>query len=1410
MFKGTKPFKNTITGHENEPSLRIGKAVPSNAVNLAYYINPTATDTEKILAADPPRNTIDHRIESQTITKLDQASGPNGEEPSNDIFPLAIYYSDEEGYYGRLKRQDNTIHWYPNKHVNQKEAVKNNEQIVANKGDEDKYYEYNDADGYKGNLYLDAVTYEVDAVKDASTKEEVDYTIENYELNYHDIFNTYLNSDTINKGIFTEEPNPVSNSSSFWPARIELTATKLIASGGNNSVANYVNRQPNDWEGANEQFINDENIISSSKPIGYLYFDKLEYSPVAYQDKPKDGSISEEREIGTIRSDDFPWNVTVASDQLSYQNHLPGWDNVKINGITPKKQYLAKMGEDYSEIEDFLNLISQSNPSAFAIVTIQKAIEEKKDIAIWISNLKFVVNDKSIDMLRDGSVFKGNAENEIQPTEEPSPCHFELGYKYVISDRGDEGTLLYNIIAVYHTVKLENGKCSVTRTITTHKEEATRYKAICHYSGLVNKNWTTYDGIATYMGSVTKGNAIGNQNAELDNEILMFPDKNGYLRQIVDGLKVETGSDNRPVYSTEKRNYYRVEADSVYLTDVFDDGKACFYKYKLKQPIYDYRGPDQDGFYKGDAVQIYTSTLKEIPSDYKHNIKLVPAEYEEITTYDTYNNPVVTKRPKCYYAELYTSFISSSTDTFKVVYNGFNNIKDDNIVLNNGLQEDIYNHPYMINGIDYQLKRIDENARLSQIQILNYEPLKDDRRRITFKWKVVATKKTGSQENTEDTEIVFETKEYQSSILNKDYALPCEYNLFEERGMIISPRLNGDSNYCSPRDLCLDDQASKQKADKDFETVISDTDTGFIYHAVITEINAEGSVNLRCNPDGSGVVTAETTLDTGFYNEVRSSYTNKLSMENPYYTDGEYIYKGYKVKCIDARTIKVKAPLEEGLLDSWYPLIQFGHYSRILDQYGAHTKICYSMPEYDKQHFSDVYGKPYVGIKHEQATVINPHMIKTKHYPLHIIEPALDEDTYIFNGKYYKVIKKTESWKDAEKDCQKLGGHLAMPKSQAEMDFLVEVANKYQLGGLWLGMTDEEEEGKWKYADKTSVIYTNWNTGEPNNLHNEEHYCEIYTSGDTAGLWNDLANNSISAIDGYICEFTGTISVFKKIDNELFKLNIKNISFSDGVIITEEAISENDTIIVDYTYLEENYNYRGYWRDSTDFVRIDLNPNIYHTYNNPKYNPSEVEPSKNLFNKVIYFFMKPSVEYNISSENDSLVYDPQNDKLDGEVMLNNENCLYHKINDAEPDSDMDILVGSVYIRQNTSLHSTIITDARTRGGGIIKEMPDDLRHELEPESDYYLDIGYYDGKPYQENGVIIVRLDNRLLKEYGGRFTVGDVEQKVKRWLGVGIYPIIEFVDSYKKTDLPQYNLEVEDSYSNVVDITPELFIESK
>ena len=1217
MFKATKPFNDKVTNYPKEPSLRIGRCVPKNAVNLAYYFNPTATDAEKVLAAEAPRTTIDHRVEEAYRYLFDQASD------DDDLFPGSVLYEDEEGYQGRLGRM--YVNWYPEAHIETKNVQQTKEQVVNEKNNVLKMIEYSDPQEYKGNLYLDSADYEVTKTKDVSTVEILDYEVYNHELSYNTIFGTYISPQNLDSWM---NP-PTATMNTYWPKSISVDILKLTASGGNNTVQNYIASQPNTYEEAQ----------------GELVFDKLEYEQVPGTTEPISGSIQQYTmsNANRLKSDEYKYTGDLEADDLEEQLNayveeckqeaLDLFKSVYCAVYNPTTDmYDYSTDSHHQSIDDFIALCQARGPSTSAVITrINQAMEQNKDIVVYIDRIDMEMADT---------------------TKADSKFWFKAKYKYKISDRGAEGNYMYNVIARYKGV--------LKRTIVTTKEVPAEFKATCHYVGIARKVWYDYDGVAYYRGAVTKGNSVGNVNPDGDNEILMFSDDNGYLR-IPKGLD-ENGN---------QINFYRVESDYVYITDVFKDGVACFYKYPLKLPIYDYRGPDDNGFYEGDAVQIFTSGLKDIPEEYKHSMKLRVAEYE--TVEDVTNDFQLTTKevPRRYNAELYTSFISSSTDTFKVVYNAYNDDDTDNIALDNGIIEDIYNYPFMHKNTDFFMEPVDVKARINKIRLAEPRFIEDTRHYITFSYQIKAERKPKTLSD-DDPGAVIVTEPRTVSILNKDYVVPAEYDKFIGRAMNISPEIEGI--LYSPLDLILYDQAARHQ-----ETVITKADSkNFVFSAIITEIEDinRGGVNLKCNTDGSGYITAETTIETGFYDEYLGSYTKKLCLDSPYFIENGKIYPGFKVKCVDTRHIKVQAPREDGLLESWYPRIQFGHYSQILDQYGTHIKVCYTMPEYDTQHYSEKYGCPYVDVLEEKVTILNSHMVKTQCFPL--------------------FIKDNET----------------------------------------------------------------------------------------------------------------TISLFKKLDDELFEIHIQDLSFSDGIIITKETISENDNIICNYTYVEEGYIYRGYWRNQDDFARIDLNPNKYHTYNDLNYTPSEVKPSRNLFNKVIYFFMRPTVEYEVSADNDSLIYNPEDDTDIGKIILQNKETLYHQIDNAIPESDHDIYIGSVYIRQNTSLHSTILTDSRTRGGGVLESMKDSLRKELEPESDYYLDIGYYDGEPYQENGVIIVRLDNSLLKEFGGRFTQGDIENKVKRWLGFGVYPIIEYVDSYSKRDMPQYNLEVEDSYVNVTDETPEILLE--
>ena len=158
MFNPTKAFKNTVSSYPNEPSLRIGRRVPENAVNLAYYYNPTATDAEKVLTAEAPRNTIDHRVEEAYRYLFNQASD------DDDLFPGSVEYQDEEGYKGQLGRL--YVNWYPEPHIETKNIKDTKEIIIQDKSSVPKMYEYSDDNGYEGTLYFDAAEYEVTKTKE--------------------------------------------------------------------------------------------------------------------------------------------------------------------------------------------------------------------------------------------------------------------------------------------------------------------------------------------------------------------------------------------------------------------------------------------------------------------------------------------------------------------------------------------------------------------------------------------------------------------------------------------------------------------------------------------------------------------------------------------------------------------------------------------------------------------------------------------------------------------------------------------------------------------------------------------------------------------------------------------------------------------------------------------------------------------------------------------------------------------------------------------------------------------------------------------------------------------------------------------------------------------------------------------
>uniref|UniRef100_A0A667ZL84 C-type lectin domain-containing protein n=1 Tax=Myripristis murdjan TaxID=586833 RepID=A0A667ZL84_9TELE len=100
-----------------------------------------------------------------------------------------------------------------------------------------------------------------------------------------------------------------------------------------------------------------------------------------------------------------------------------------------------------------------------------------------------------------------------------------------------------------------------------------------------------------------------------------------------------------------------------------------------------------------------------------------------------------------------------------------------------------------------------------------------------------------------------------------------------------------------------------------------------------------------------------------------------------------------------------------------------------------------------------------------------------------------------FSSSCYFISSESKNWEESRQDCLRRGADLMIINSREEQSFL----NKFS-DTLWIGLSDQETEGEWRWVDGSGLNYRYWAKGQPDDYGGED--CgEVRPTRDG---WNDF------------------------------------------------------------------------------------------------------------------------------------------------------------------------------------------------------------------------------------------------------------------------------------------------------------------
>ncbi|XP_036438826.1 C-type lectin domain family 4 member M-like [Colossoma macropomum] len=129
---------------------------------------------------------------------------------------------------------------------------------------------------------------------------------------------------------------------------------------------------------------------------------------------------------------------------------------------------------------------------------------------------------------------------------------------------------------------------------------------------------------------------------------------------------------------------------------------------------------------------------------------------------------------------------------------------------------------------------------------------------------------------------------------------------------------------------------------------------------------------------------------------------------------------------------------------------------------------------------------------------------------INALEEAKQDEWSRFGSSLY-YISSRKNWTESRQDCRQRGADLVIINTKEEQEF---ITNNLGSSRAWIGLTDTDEEGVWKWVDGSELTTKFWIPGEPNG-HGHENCAVIGHRLGTSWSWADFPCNDRLV---WICE----------------------------------------------------------------------------------------------------------------------------------------------------------------------------------------------------------------------------------------------------------------------------------------------------